>query len=834
MRSPRHLGSPEGTAWHPRHPRPPRRTTTREAKRGIKNPGIYAGTIVVLVIVIITFVFVPIGTAAAPRSSRATGARCDFGTYAGKPIEYSQGSYMAAPGARPQRPPDASRALPQDNYQLFAYQVYRGAFERTVVRMAAIDAVKRAGGSVTEDWLDTKVAENPAYQENGKFSAAEVRTTATLAEKLSVRDQIRDDTLYQTYFTDVLGVAPSSKEIDFVKDMAKETRTIEYAAFPLSDYPDAEVAAWGKAHADLFRSLDLSRITIASSEADAKKLLKNITGQEDDLRGRGQGQLQGRLRPEGRGRGPEWLTTSSPTSSPARTTRAKLARAQGRRALARLQDRGRDLGLLQGRRRAVAPADFSQAPVLAAVRELHERQRARRHRGLVDRQGQGPLRRGRGRLRGRREEGRRRRQDRRALPPQLRRPLRLPLRPDHAPLQGRAPPKATPSSPEPSTNEKFLTAAFSLAPGAGRRALRPRRQRHRPQGQGSRAAKDDGDAASSTSTIPTSSRAGPQAEVRDLFMKSPELKDNFSTIFFKYFQPRRPRRRTRRDAMTDAEAPLVLETPGGLSVSYRGRCLYLEPRARGLPRRVAAACDTGPVPPPPRPLSPALVRRARAPRGHGRRAAPCSASRPTQPSPALARERMPPALAGDAGSPSSRLPRPKRRVDAAAELGIFRACSPASPSRAAQPSTRERLRAMAAVLQSEFEADWRNRAALMVLGPRWARNIFDNLAGLSSMAPEPLPSFRGPVLVCGAGPSLEEALPLVRVAGRGRIGDRRLRHGPGHPAGGGPRARPRRLPRGPGPQPGRFHLPRLEARRPGGRPLLPPRHLPRRGGQEAS
>jgi len=32
-------------------------------------------------------------------------------------------------------------------------------------------------------------------------------------------------------------------------------------------------------------------------------------------------------------------------------------------------------------------------------------------------------------------------------------------------------------------------------------------------------------------------QSGASGEVRDLFMKSPELKDNFSAIFFKYFQP---------------------------------------------------------------------------------------------------------------------------------------------------------------------------------------------------------------------------------------------------------------------------------------------------------
>ena len=77
--------------------------------------------------------------------------------------------------------------------------------------------------------------------------------------------------------------------------------------------------------------------------------------------------------------------------------------------------------------------------------------------------------------------------------------------------------------------------------------------------------------------------------------------------------------------------------------------------------------------------------------------------------------------------------------------------------------------AMAAALRSAFEASWRNRAALVVLGDRWAKNVFDNLAALAAIAPEPLPRFPGAVVVCGAGPSIEEALPFIR-ASRARLG----------------------------------------------------------------
>ena len=184
-------------------PKAPQKGEPKEAKRGIKNPGIYAGTIVVLVIVVIAFVFMPMGGGSGSALT-GNGRSLDFGSYAGRPIQYSQGSYMALQ-VRDLNDRMRQQGLTEENYRLFAYQVYRGAFERTLLRMAAIDAVKKAGGSVTESWLDAKMAESPNFQENGKFSAQKYHE-ATLAEKLRERDQIRDDTLYQTYFGDLMSV----------------------------------------------------------------------------------------------------------------------------------------------------------------------------------------------------------------------------------------------------------------------------------------------------------------------------------------------------------------------------------------------------------------------------------------------------------------------------------------------------------------------------------------------------------------------------------------------------------------------------------------------------
>jgi hypothetical protein len=423
------------------------------------------------------------------------------------------------------------QGLTEDNYQMFAYQVYRGAFERTVIRMAAIDAVKKAGASVTEPWLDAKVAANPAFEENGKFSAQKYHD-ATLSEKLSVRDQIRDDTLYQSYFTDLLSSSPSTKETAFIKDMAKPTRTVEYAAFPLSKYPDTEVTAWGKAHADLFRSLTLSRITIETSEADAKKLLKNIQDKKTTFDAAAKASSKDAFAPKGGAEGSKYFYELS----------GELAVKADADKLAALKvgDISPVIKTAAGTwvffkaDAAVAPIDFTQGSFIAAVRSYL----TSRERGVIEdwaiAQAKALSATGAGFEAAAKKAG---------ITVKTTEPfplnygdLTVSLYGQSAPLFKKLPTDKDPELAGASTSTKFLTAAFSLAPGAvsepfvlGDNALVLK-------------VKEAGVAKDSETSIidfyyPYFFQSGASGEVRDLFMKSPELKDNFSAIFFKYFQP---------------------------------------------------------------------------------------------------------------------------------------------------------------------------------------------------------------------------------------------------------------------------------------------------------
>ncbi|MEI6876032.1 MAG: SurA N-terminal domain-containing protein [Spirochaetota bacterium] len=242
---------------------------SEKAMWGIKNPFIYAGTVVFLVVVIVAFVFFP--TSAGVSGSGAIS----FGTYAGKPINYAQGSYMVREVQAISEANPTSDTSDTAN-QLRNYQIYRNAFEGTVVHEGVLDSVASAGITVPDEILDKKMASLPQFQENGAFSSRLYRQMAS-TQRLDLRNQLRADYLTQSFTGPVYNQRPSSKETAFLASMAKETRSVEYAIFPLSSYPDADLATWASANAKTFERLKLSRITMAK-EADIAALKKKIEG----------------------------------------------------------------------------------------------------------------------------------------------------------------------------------------------------------------------------------------------------------------------------------------------------------------------------------------------------------------------------------------------------------------------------------------------------------------------------------------------------------------------------------------------------------------------------
>jgi peptidyl-prolyl cis-trans isomerase D len=235
-----------------------------EREKKFSNPFVFFGVVIILVITIVSFILVP-----AVSFNKGTG-KLVFGKYGKQNIEYVVGSYFAQ-----QREALNEQIKPQGTdqiaYQMQAYQVWRGAFERTVIRYAAITEATEAGADVTEAKLDKLMVDYPGFQENGKFSDTRYKAYS-LTDQNSIRTNLREETLSNQYYQDIFGVKTSSKETGFVKNMASPERSFKLASFDYNLYPDIEVTAFGTQNADLFRKIKLSRVT-ATTEKDAKSVL---------------------------------------------------------------------------------------------------------------------------------------------------------------------------------------------------------------------------------------------------------------------------------------------------------------------------------------------------------------------------------------------------------------------------------------------------------------------------------------------------------------------------------------------------------------------------------
>ena len=502
-----------------------------QSKKTGKNRFAYIGTIVVLGLLIVAFVIVlPLG---GVTGGMGGGQSLDFGSYAGKSIVYGQGTYFAS---QVQAINDQlhQQGLNESNYQFFAYQVYRGAFERTVVHMAILDAVQKAGISISGKLLDQKMAENPAFQENGKFSIQRYNSTS-LSEKLDLRNQIRDDLLTQEYYASTLTLAPSSKETAFIASMAKDTRTIEYVGLPLSSYPDTEVAAWGAANSGLFRRLSLSRITLDGSQSDAEALLKQIQGKTVSFDQAAKDRSKDQYASKGGVMGPMYFNEIASDLSD-KAAAEKLASLKKGEFSPVLKTATGGYAFFLADDDAQAP-NFADPILVQAVRDYMNRFDKGTIENWVVAKAK-PL----SSAPGATFEAACRRQ---GLKLKTDGPFPLNYGDLQVTIYGQKVPLFNPVNASDaselagaSTNDKFLLDAFSLAPGSV----------SEPIVLGDNVIvmkiKEAGSSLDASGSVdlyyPYFYRQKLTTDIAGMFLQSPQLKDNFAPVFFKYFQPKTP------------------------------------------------------------------------------------------------------------------------------------------------------------------------------------------------------------------------------------------------------------------------------------------------------
>jgi peptidyl-prolyl cis-trans isomerase D len=234
------------------------------------HPFLFIGTVVVLVIVIVAFVLVP---AIVPGEGIRSGGDLIFGYYNKTPIKYVANNYFYQVQ---QTLYQRQRPNPEESNYLGAIgSIWRQAFEEAAVRIGILDEMKQAGFIAPENVVDREIARLSMFQENGRFSSARYRALDN-SSRMNLWQQVQESYIVQTYISDMENLLSSSNEASFIAAMASPQRNFDLAIFPLSSYPDSEVAAYAESHPELFSVANLSRITITSSEREARQVLDSI------------------------------------------------------------------------------------------------------------------------------------------------------------------------------------------------------------------------------------------------------------------------------------------------------------------------------------------------------------------------------------------------------------------------------------------------------------------------------------------------------------------------------------------------------------------------------
>jgi hypothetical protein len=235
------------------------------------NPLIFIGTVVILIIVIIAFVLVP---AIVPDISMGRNADLTFGAYGKTPINYVPGGYFAQVRETLTWRYQQS-SMDDSNSQFMAYQIWRTAFEETVVHTGILQEMKAAGYTPPVEVVDREVARLPQFQENGRFSAARYEELDNNS-RLSLWRQVQESIIENYYREDMTGLLKPAQEGAFIGRMASPQRTFDMTFFSIDSYPDSEITAYAEENPDLFRITHFSKITINSNEREARQIFDSI------------------------------------------------------------------------------------------------------------------------------------------------------------------------------------------------------------------------------------------------------------------------------------------------------------------------------------------------------------------------------------------------------------------------------------------------------------------------------------------------------------------------------------------------------------------------------
>lgn len=226
-------------------------------------------SLILLILIVIAFGLSPLAGAFG-----GGGNELVFGYFDGKPIAYTYNSYFY--NQREAIAQNWDTETSEENYEYQVYQIWKQAYDNTVIHTALSSEAQNSGMFVTDDAVDRYLLTSGPYISNGKFDRELYNSVSTETRK-QIRQDVSDSLLKQQLSDDLFGAFTVPDEISFIASMGRTEKAFDYVIIPLSAYPDNEAAAYGEANSSEFRSADVSIITFSSeNKQEAEAVYKRI------------------------------------------------------------------------------------------------------------------------------------------------------------------------------------------------------------------------------------------------------------------------------------------------------------------------------------------------------------------------------------------------------------------------------------------------------------------------------------------------------------------------------------------------------------------------------
>jgi len=241
------------------------------AKKFKQRPGIYIGSVIVLILITITFIG---GDFLSGGGFGGVGDDFVFGYYDKIPISWVAGN-MFSQFYEQTRHAYQMQGINIDDFRTSA-QIWRQAYEQTLVHVAVLNMLSKSNYTAPEKQVDRAVARLPHFDNNGNFSST-LYNQMPEARRRTLWRQTQDELAKIHFFSDFSRLRVPSGEAEFISNMVSPMRSFEMVSFSVDDYPESEYVLFAYENASLFSSIHLSRITVPGSEREARRVLASIT-----------------------------------------------------------------------------------------------------------------------------------------------------------------------------------------------------------------------------------------------------------------------------------------------------------------------------------------------------------------------------------------------------------------------------------------------------------------------------------------------------------------------------------------------------------------------------